>query len=108
MTIEGCARALRFARTTAPPATGTRALAKLRYVCDTGGTLVPSADPGGIFGVQVATGLGPSRPDADFRPNRPAIFGRRDSYRGADMKFRTNEMAAVDKIVAACDGNVHG
>jgi hypothetical protein len=24
------------------------------------------------------------------------------------MKFRTNEMGAVDKIVAACDGNVHG
>lgn len=24
------------------------------------------------------------------------------------MRFRTGDMAAVDKIVAACDGNVHG
>ena len=43
----------------------------------------------------------------DFRPNRAAIIARVILAGGLVMKCRSNEVV-VDKIIAACDGNVRG
>ena len=43
----------------------------------------------------------------DFRPNRAAIIARVILAGGLVMKCRSNEVV-VDKIIAACDGNLRG
>jgi hypothetical protein len=46
-------------------------------------------------------------PVPEFRPNRTKIYPTGDCAGGLGMASKRTEIA-IEKIVAACDGNVHG